>query len=135
MSSMINRRDFVKLSALSVGSLVMPNRRRGVSLPDFPVSERLGRVVSEGLRLRARPNPDSTEIRRLSQDEILPIIQTVVGVNPYRVNQNWVQTPEGYAWSPEIQPVRHFPNEPVESLPNTSPVSYTHLTLPTTPYV
>jgi hypothetical protein len=44
----------------------------------------------------------------------------VVGRNPYRTNQRWVETPDGYIWSPYLQPVNNRSNAPINSLPEAS---------------
>jgi hypothetical protein len=44
----------------------------------------------------------------------------VVGRRPYRRNQRWIETPQGFIWAPYLQPVKNTPNVPVNSLPETS---------------
>ena len=114
------RRDFIKLMGLSVGGFAARSMWPASFQSEFPSGEHLGRTLSEGLRLHARPSPDSPIVRKLSLDEIIPVVTTVVGSNPYRYNQKWVETLDGYVWSPEIQPVRNEPNVPVDRLSNTS---------------
>lgn len=95
--------------------LPLPNLRQ-----DFPQAERLGRLTDPGLALHAEPDPSSEVLRRLAEDEIVEIRQELVGQHPFRVNQTWLQTPEGFVWSPPVQPVRNQPNEPVDQLPESS---------------
>ena len=114
------RRDFIKLMGLTVGGYATRSIWPASILPEFPNGENLGRALSEGLRVHTRPTPDSSTVRQLVLDEIIPVIRTVVGSNPYRYNQKWVETLDGYVWSPEIQPVRNEPNVPVDRLSNTS---------------
>ncbi len=119
----LSRREFLQLSALGLGSLALgprlPRQRPLSGLPDFPEGEMLGRAISS-IPLRVRPDADSAVVRTLYEDEIFPVIRRVVGTNLYRVNQTWVETPEGYAWSPDVQPVFNQPNQPVRRLPETS---------------
>lgn len=67
-----------------------------------------------------KPLSRSDVVRTLYEDEIFPINRRVVGPNLYRINQTWVETPEGYAWSPDVQPVRNQPHQPILRLPETS---------------
>ncbi|KAA3644046.1 MAG: L,D-transpeptidase [Chloroflexi bacterium] len=116
---MLSRREFLKLSALSFGGAFIPPWLRMPS-QDFPQSEHLGRIVAGGLKLHSQPRPDSQVERTLFEDEIIATLRTVVGSQPFRQNQTWVESPEGYAWSPEIQPVLNQPNPPLSILPETS---------------
>ena len=75
----LTRREFLKLSATSLGALLIVPPQRTKLLPDFPSGERLGRVVAGALSLHARPTPDSAKIRTAYEDEILVIERTVTG--------------------------------------------------------
>ncbi len=54
------------------------------------------------------------------------------GSHPHRLNQRWIETPEGYLLAAFVQPVRDLPNEPVEELPVTSlgPGMWAEVTVP-----
>lgn len=80
----------------------------------------MGRVTDPVVELRARPDVDSPSVGKFYEDVVVSWLREVVGVNPYRVNQRWVETPGGYLWSPLVQPVYNEPNIPVENLPETS---------------
>ncbi len=116
----ISRREFLKLSACGLGALTLRPRHNRIGQRNFADAERLGRVVIAGLPLKTRPDQDSPTIRLLFEDEILPVWRQVVGAQPYRTNQTWVETDGGYAWSPGLQPVRNQPNTPVRSLGTTN---------------
>jgi hypothetical protein len=116
----VNRRDFLKLTALSLGTLGISPWKSLFSLPDFPIFERLGRVVVGKVDLKSRPDADSQTVGVLYEDAIVPWLRETVGSRPYRVNQRWLETPEGYLWSPQVQPVWNLPNTPVNVLPQTS---------------
>lgn len=116
----INRRDFLKLSALSLGAIGLRSWQRALALPDFPDAERLGRVVWWGTELKSRPSLNSPAVRSLVEDELFAWIGEVVGSHPSEINQRWVETPEGYIWSPHLQPVANHPNVPLDFLPETS---------------
>ena len=68
----------------------------------------------------SRPTPDSPTIRLLYEDEIIVILRRVVGQQPWRISQTWIETPEGYVWSPAVQPAWNQPNLPILTLPETS---------------
>ncbi|MGW8251741.1 MAG: L,D-transpeptidase, partial [Anaerolineales bacterium] len=116
----IHRRDFLKLSALSMGALGMIPWQRLFNLADFPAAGRLGRVVWWGSELKSRPDLNSQTVRTLVEDEVFEWGREVAGSHPSEVNQRWVETPQGYIWSPHLQPVENQPQQPVDLLPETS---------------
>jgi hypothetical protein len=59
-------------------------------------------------------------VGKLYEDAVVSWSREVVGKNLYRANQRWVETPDGYIWSPYLQPVRNTPNSPSTELPETS---------------
>lgn len=93
----------------------MPALKRGL-IPDFPQAERLGRVCVGKVELKAKPDQDSETVGVLYEDAVVPWLREVVGRRPYYINQRWVETPQGYIYSPYIQPVRNLPNQPVQEL-------------------
>jgi lipoprotein-anchoring transpeptidase ErfK/SrfK len=117
----LSRRDFLKLTSLGLGSLALHPWRTALSLPDFPQSERLGRVNLGIVDLKPRPDPDSQTLQVLYEDAVVPWLKEVVGGNPAdRTSKRWVETPDGYIWAPHLQPVKNQPNAPLNSLPHTS---------------
>jgi hypothetical protein len=127
----LTRRRFLQLAAMSLGGLAIRPLGRLFQLADFPNSDRLGRVFSS-LDVRARPDYESPSVKVLYDDAIVPWLHEVVGSYPYRFKQRWVETPDGYIWSSEIQPVRNLPNTPVTKLPETSlgPGMWVEVTVP-----
>lgn len=113
----LSRRDFLKLAATSVGGLAVRPWRRLLPLPEFPQAERLGRVCEGMVKLRAQPDHDAQSVGVLYEDAVVPWLQEVVGRWPWRNNQRWVETPDGYIWAPYVQPVENLPNTPLDSLP------------------
>ena len=113
----LSRRDLLKLAALGVGGAALRPWQRLFNLPEFPEAERLGRVCQGMVHLKTKPDYDSESVGTIYEDTILPWIREVVGRWPWRNNQRWVETPEGYVWSPYLQPVRNQPNKTVDSLP------------------
>lgn len=132
----ISRRDFLKLGAASFSAaLVRPATQ--LQIQDFPSSERLGRVCVGRVDLKAEPDIGSTTVAPLYEDAVVSWQQEVVGIRPTRVNQTWVETPDGYIYSPYLQPVRNQPNQPVEKLPQTSlgPGMWVQVTVPWVPII
>lgn len=137
---LISRRDFLKLAALSFGGIalrqldpyLMPEAANG--LLEFPSSERLGRVTKGMLEVKSRPYLDSQNVGVLYEDAVVPWLQEVTGEQPTYVfnNQRWVETPDGYIYAPLLQPVRNLPNQPVQSLPESSigPGMWAEVTVP-----
>jgi len=118
-SRRISRRDFLKIAALSLGGLGLRPWRKLFLGEDFPKFERLGRAFAR-TEIKARPDIDAPTVGVLYDDAVVPWLREVVGRHPYRYRQRWVETPEGYIWSSELQPVRNKPNQPVNELPESS---------------
>jgi len=118
--SAINRRSFLKLVALGMGSQGFPPWNKALVFGDFPENDRLGRVNAGKVDLKARPDIDSPTIGVLYEDAVVPWLRELTGKNTYRTNQRWVETPDGYIWSPYLQPVRNDHNESVEVLPESN---------------
>jgi lipoprotein-anchoring transpeptidase ErfK/SrfK len=120
MKSNFSRRDFLKFSVTGLGALGLFPWRRLFKVGDFPQSERLGRIVVGKVDIKVRPDAESQTIGALYEDAIVPWLREAVGSRPFRMNQRWVETPDGYIWSPDVQPVRNHPNLPIKNLPDTS---------------
>ncbi|HJW89741.1 MAG TPA: L,D-transpeptidase [Anaerolineales bacterium] len=123
--NLFSRRDFLKLSALSLAGMALdPWRRLGQArlfqAPDFPRAKHLGRVAVGMVELKVRPDTDSQTLGVLYEDAVVEWQRELVGRNIYRTNQRWVETPQGFIWSPYLQPVENAPNSPLEELPQTS---------------
>ena len=116
----LNRRDFLRLASLGLGGLAFLRWNKALALPAFPAGERLGRVNVGSVDLKARPDIDSQTVGLLYEDSVVPWLSEQVGKNIYRTNQRWIETPDGYIWSPYLQPVRNIPNAPLKALPEAS---------------
>ncbi len=122
--SHLTRRDFLKLSALSAGGaaalVALRPFEQPYDLPEFPQAERLGRVCRpfSKVDVKARPDYDSDTVKVLYEDSVVPWLREVVGKHQGRNNQRFVETPDGYIWSADLQPVRNQLNQPLEGLPD-----------------
>lgn len=125
------RRDFLKIAALSAGALAFrPFVWQG--LPELQYSELFGRVTVGKVDVYTRPDANSQITGALYEDQVVPWIREVVGPIPGRINQRWVETPHGYVWGGNLQPVSNQPNVPVDGLPSTSlgPGMWVEVTVP-----
>jgi hypothetical protein len=132
----ISRRDFLKLAGLGLGVLALrpltskagkSTIERSVLLPDFPKADLLGRNCTTDtslqwggtIAIRARPDVNGTKIRDALADEVFPWLKEVSAENIdlNLPNQRWVETPEGYIYSPYLQPCKNLPNTPISALP------------------
>jgi lipoprotein-anchoring transpeptidase ErfK/SrfK len=116
---LLTRRDILKLAALSLGGLALRPLGRLFRLQDFPQAERLGRIFVK-VDVKARPDYDSETVKSFYDDAVVPWLREVAGRHPYRFRQRWAETPEGYIWASDVQPVRNQRNQPVTALPETS---------------
>lgn len=101
-----------------------------VKLGDFPVSERLGRIAVGMVEIMQKPAWDAPVIGRYYEDTIIPWYREVIGPKQWRNNQRWVETEEGYIWSPDVQPVRNEPNQPLGSIPEGEKGMWVEVTVP-----
>lgn len=118
-SNSLSRRDFLKLAALGFGALALRPLTK-LDLPEFPQSKWLGRVTVGKVDVFMRPNANSQVVGALYEDQVVPWIRETVGSMPGRINQRWVETPYGFIWGGQFQPVANQPNVPLASLPTTS---------------
>jgi lipoprotein-anchoring transpeptidase ErfK/SrfK len=132
--SVLSRREFLKLAALSLGGLSFTHYENGLALPEFPKAERLGRVSVGMVELKMRPDPDSPTAGVLYEDAVVPWLRESAGARTAAIfnNQRWVETPDGYIYGPYLQPVYNRLNQPVETLPPSSrqPGMWVEVTVP-----
>ena len=100
-------------AALASGSLTP----RVADSPQWVLGARLGRMTESRIRLYNRPQPDGKDIGFKYRDEVVTIIRDVVGLGFYPHNHVWFETPDGYAYSSWVQPVRYVPAEPLAEVP------------------
>ena len=115
----LHRRDFLKLAAFGASALAFRPFAK-LALPEFPLADKLGRIAVGKVDIFATPDGASTPIGALYEDNVVPWIREVVGSMPGRLNQRFVETPNGFLWGGQVQPVQNQPNVPVSTLPETS---------------
>jgi lipoprotein-anchoring transpeptidase ErfK/SrfK len=118
----ISRRAFIQCSLLGAGAVSLtPGLFWSQLTNEWPDAERLGRNCTAGMvNMRVRPTADSPIVRPLYEDAMVVWLREVIGEAPPGVyNKRWVETPEGYLFLPNIQPVYYHPNLPLSTLPDT----------------
>ncbi len=116
---MLTRRDFLKLSLLSLGSLALrPLDSAFPPLPPPDLEGQQGRVLAGNIHVYRQPSFGSEKVKTYWRDTILPITGVTIGDAEPAYNRVWYRIGgEGFAHSGDIQPVRTTLNEPVASLP------------------
>ncbi len=140
MKRSFSRRDFLKVAGLGLGALAFrPSMNKaftsGYALPQFPGGDRLGRVAVTpnfySTELKPRPNANEVAIRNVGQDEVVVWQREVIGTEVMgRNNKTWVETPDGYIYAADLQPVRNIPNTPLTALPAGKPGFWAEVTVP-----
>ncbi len=132
-----SRRDFIKMAGLGVGSLAFgPARFPSLTQsPQFPAGDYFGRVAVTpnfySTELKSQPNENASKIRDVGQDEIVVWQREVVGTSVSgRTNRRWVETPDGFIYAVDLQPVRNLPNTPIAGVPAGKPGFWAEVTVP-----
>jgi lipoprotein-anchoring transpeptidase ErfK/SrfK len=119
----LSRRNFIKLVGIGITGLSFSSKKTLTKLVDFPSYERLGRVCIIGMvNIKAQPYENSQTVGVLYEDAVVPWLREVVAKEPnYNYfNQKWVETPDGYIYAANLQPVRNYPNQAIDTLVPTS---------------
>lgn len=132
-----SRRDFIRLAGLGLGALAFrpPRIEATPRLPQFPAGDYLGRVAVTpnfySTELKPQPNENAPAIRNVAQDEVVVWQREVIGTNVQgRTNVRWVQTPEGFIYAVDLQPVRNLPNTPLNAVPDGKSGFWAEVTVP-----
>ncbi len=118
-SKNFSRRDMLK-GMLVFGSAVSLNPRLFDLISPFE-SDKYGRVCVPNLGIYSRPSIKSEKITTLYEDDVTVWLREVVGeIPPGMMNAAWVETPDGFIYGPNLQPVEYLENDFVTELPQTS---------------
>jgi lipoprotein-anchoring transpeptidase ErfK/SrfK len=126
----ISRRDFLKLSALSLGSLAFspnPYPRDERDITDFPVARI---AVDRQTAIYQEPREHSWVVRWTRQDELLNVFYTLTPPEGPTYNPFWYRVFEGYIHSAYVQTVSHRYNTPLEFVPENGQLA--EITIPYT---
>ena len=124
LNANISRRDFLKLTGLAAGSLLLPARKTSAAtlLQEWPAGANLGRVLGDigtYFELRSEPNFNAPVTKGVWRDDILEVKQVVIAnqLDPNRYKQRWYETPDGFINAIFVQPVKNMPNQPLNAIP------------------
>jgi lipoprotein-anchoring transpeptidase ErfK/SrfK len=112
----LSRREFFRLSGMSLLALAVPGRwaRPQIEVP----AGQFGRVVDPTVDVHQGPSFGSEKVKTFWRDDILELEGAVVGDRIPEHNRVWYQVKGvGYAHSSSIQPVRKELNEPLTYVP------------------
>ena len=133
----LSRRDFLKLAGLGLGSLAFrqPAPQTVPQLPQFPQADYLGRVAVTpnfySTQLKSQPNENAPALRNVAQDEVVVWLRDVIGTNVSgRTNLRWAQTPDGFIYATDLQPVRNLANAPLNGIPQGKTGFWAEVTVP-----
>ena len=129
----IARSDFLKLSGLGLASLPFIKRYSINHTQEFPDYQTLGRNCTGGIALiRSRPDVNSPVVKEVYEDTVFPWIKEVSAENPdlNHYIQRWVETPDGYVYSPTLQPVKNLPNAALDRLPDGKDGFWAEISVP-----
>ena len=102
---------------------------------DWQVGQRYGRVAVGKVDIYDRPSFDGKKGSFLYEDQTTPWLREVIG-DPnlnYGKNRRWVETPDGFIYSPHLQETYYKPNTPLSTLPNSDSGTgmWAEITVPT----
>ncbi|HSM24572.1 MAG TPA: L,D-transpeptidase [Anaerolineaceae bacterium] len=87
----------------------------------WPDAEHLGRVCVGMVNIRAKPSATAESVGVLYEDAVVVWLREVIGEIPGGVmNARWVETPDGFIYSPSLQPVKIVENSLVSEIPQTN---------------
>lgn len=115
MKSSLSRREFLKLGALGLGSLVAAPGLRSLSQS----AGLIGRVAYESVSVFDSPRLNANTVGYKFRDSLLNIFYPVTPLSGPPYNPRWYRIAEGYVHSGLIQPVGIQYNEALDSLPET----------------
>lgn len=109
----ISRRNFLKLGAAALGSVIVPTGAGSMPRPPFPVNQEdaeypsgeVGRVASKSISVFKEPDPDSETVDYRFFNDILNIYYQVEAEKPV-YNKLWYRIWGGYVHSAYIQMVK-----------------------------
>ena len=119
----LSRREFLKTSLLGLGAAwyIQQEEIPHLLQDDWRQDQLYGRVCEGKVNLYQKPTTNSTVLGQRYEDNIVQWLREVAGEAPaLGLSRKWVETPDGYIFSPRLQPVNYSPNHPVEGLPESA---------------
>ncbi len=122
MKSSLNRREFLKLSGLTLGALAFRPRLYTDEVFDFSLFDQphpLGivRVGVPEVRVYSEPTYESNTVTTFLKDSMLRIDERLVSPYGPQFNPRWYRIAEGYIHTAYLQPVDCLPQTPNYTIP------------------
>jgi hypothetical protein len=119
----LSRRDFLKISGLSLAALAFdafPYKTTFWSPGELPYKQMTGRVAKRFVYLHDQPDLESPRIEKIPRDSILPLSAEVNSKHAPQINPRWYQLEGGFVHSAYIQRVEkaHL-NRPLAAIPES----------------
>ena len=124
------RRDFLNTATYFMGAALLSQSFGINKVQEFPDDERIGRIAVGKVDIKLRPDYDSPNVGIYYEDAVVPWYREVLGTWPFRNNQRWVETDQGFIWSPNVQPVENILNQPIENIPEDDGGVWVEVTVP-----
>ncbi len=118
MSAYFSRRDFLRLTALALGSLAFNSLPQGAEDHSFPQAM-MGRVTKDISVFKQASWPDNETISFLHQDDLINLYYQLTPISGPPYNPIWYRIWGGYIHSGYVQQVRFSYNDPVQKLPES----------------
>jgi lipoprotein-anchoring transpeptidase ErfK/SrfK len=134
----LSRREFLRIAAIALGGTLMGGRRAGRVLamgmksaanqsiePPFAEGKLLGRICAgyPGARfdIKSEPYWDAPAVGTAWFDDVFEWKREVIAkiLDPIRINQRWVETPEGFIYAEYVQKTKYLPQPVLSELPLT----------------
>lgn len=123
----LNRRDFLKLCGMALGTLALPGKKVNAQVTTpFVDGKYYGRLavgdIGAWTEMRSEPNLEAPIVKKIFRDDVFEIKREVVAnkLDYNRYSQRWYETPEGYIHSWMVQPCKSHYNPVVQVLPTQS---------------
>ncbi len=114
MTANFTRRDFLKLSALGVGSLAFRPLFRGFEDEDV---DDIARVTIRSVSVHSMPNDQSKILYQRTRDELINIYDEIISDAGPGYNPVWYRVWRGYVHSAYLQRVKIRMNPVIEKIP------------------
>lgn len=114
MNKQFSRRDFLKLSALGLGSLAF---RPSFGPAVDPDSGDIARVAIRSVSVYSKPSDKSTILYQRTRDELINIYEEVISPDGPGYNPVWYKVWRGYVHSAHLERVKILLNPVVEKIP------------------
>jgi hypothetical protein len=112
--TLLSRRDFLRLGAVGLGSLIFPTSPR----QNDPAQPYLGRIAEARCDVFDRPSLDGKIIKSYWKDMVVRILEATIGDVEPSHNRIWYRLEgDGYAHSGGVQPVHTSLNSPARVIP------------------